>query len=89
VGCRQTRSVSGPGHRGGRKNFELTSLFGRITPEEGGATVETEIPLSKIDYYASRLLSVGTEVMVDSPPELVEAVQTKAREVIGLYQGRT
>ena len=73
----------------GRKSFELTSLFGRITPEEdGGGTVETEIPLSEIDYYASRLLSVGTDVVVDSPAELVEAIQRKAREVIGLYQAK-
>ena len=31
------------------------------------------------------MLSVGTEIFVDSPPELVEAIQNKAREVIRLY----
>jgi predicted DNA-binding transcriptional regulator YafY len=70
----------------GRKSFELTSLFGNIAPEEGGGgTLEAEIPRSEIDYYASRLLSVGTEIFVDSPPELVEAIQNKALEVIRLY----
>ena len=73
----------------GRKSFELTSLFGSIAPEEGGGgTLEAEIPLSEIDYYASRLLSVGTDVFVDSPPELVEAIQNKAREVIRLYRSQ-
>jgi predicted DNA-binding transcriptional regulator YafY len=72
----------------GRKSFELMSLVGRITPEEGGI-VETEIPLSEIDYYASRLLSVGTDILVEYPPELIEAIQTKTRKVVGLYQART
>jgi predicted DNA-binding transcriptional regulator YafY len=74
----------------GRKSFELTSLFGSIEAQEGGGgTLEAEIPRSEIDYYASRLLSIGTEIFVDSPPELVEAIQNKAREVIRLYGSRS
>jgi predicted DNA-binding transcriptional regulator YafY len=70
----------------GRKSFELTTLFGTIAPHEGGSgTIEAEIPLSEIDYYASRLLSVGTDVTVEYPPELVEAIQNKASEVVRLY----
>jgi predicted DNA-binding transcriptional regulator YafY len=72
----------------GRKSFELTSLFGRITPEEDGV-IEVEIPLSEIDYYASRLLSVGTDIRVDSPQELVEAIENKAREIVHLYRRQT
>jgi len=72
----------------GRKSFELTSLFGRITPEEGGI-IEVEIPRSEIDYYASRLLSVGMDVFVDSPQELVEAIENKAREIVCLYRPQT
>jgi predicted DNA-binding transcriptional regulator YafY len=69
----------------GRKSLELASLFGRIAPDEGGV-VEAEIPRSEIGYYASRLLSVGTDVLVDSPPELVEAIETGAREIALLYR---
>ena len=70
----------------GRKSFELASLFGSIEAQEGGGgSLEAEIPRSEIAYYASRLLSVGTEIFVDSPPELVEAIQNRAREVIRLY----
>jgi predicted DNA-binding transcriptional regulator YafY len=70
----------------GMKSFELASLFGRITPDgRGGGVVETEIPKQELDYYASRILSVGTDVVVRSPPELVEAIRDKVREVAGLY----
>jgi predicted DNA-binding transcriptional regulator YafY len=75
----------------GAKSFEVVSLFGRIeTDGEGadgrrGGMVEAEIPRSEIDFYASRLLSVGTNVKVESPPELVEAMSNKAREIAQLY----
>lgn len=70
----------------GMKSFELVSLFGRIPPDgRGGGVVETEIPRQELDYYASRLLSVGTDVVVQSPPKLLEALREKAREVAGLY----
>jgi predicted DNA-binding transcriptional regulator YafY len=72
----------------GRKSFELESLFGRIEPNESGL-VEAEIPRSEIDYYASRLLNVGTDVFVDSPPELAAAIETKAHEIVLLYRSRT
>jgi predicted DNA-binding transcriptional regulator YafY len=72
----------------GRKSFDLASLFGRIEPDKDGV-IEAEIPRSEIDYYASRLLSVGTDVFVDSPPELIEAIETKGREIALLYRSRT
>jgi predicted DNA-binding transcriptional regulator YafY len=70
----------------GTKSFELASLFGRVSSDgHGGGVIEAEIPREELDYYASRLLSVGTDVIVESPPELVEAVRQKAREVGRLY----
>jgi predicted DNA-binding transcriptional regulator YafY len=69
----------------GRKSFELTSLFGRIVPEVDGV-IEVKIPRSEIDYYASRLVSVGTDVLVESPPELVKAIENKALEIVHLYR---
>lgn len=72
--------------RRGTKNFELASLFGHISSDgHGGGVVEAEIPRQELDYYASRLLSVGTDVVVRWPPELVEALRSKAREIAGMY----
>ena len=71
----------------GMKSFELASLFGHITPDgRGSGLVEADIPKQELDYYASRLLSVGTDVVVRSPPELVEAIRNKAGEVADLYR---
>ena len=68
------------------KSFEFISLFGRVEVEgEGRDVVEARIPRSEIEYYASRLLSVGTEVRVEAPPELVLAVREKALEIARLY----
>jgi len=72
----------------GRKSFELTSLFGAIAPGEGGGNIDTYIPRSEVDYYAARLLSVGIDVVVDSPPELVEAIRDRAGEIADLYRSQ-
>jgi predicted DNA-binding transcriptional regulator YafY len=74
----------------GTKSFELNSLFGRIEADgeadgRRSRMAEAEIPRSEIDFYASRLLSVGTEVKVESPPELIEAMRNKAKEIARLY----
>ncbi len=67
----------------GAKNFELTSLFNRIP--QGGGVLEASIPRQELDYYASRLLSVGADAIVESPPELVEAIRDKVREIAEMY----
>jgi predicted DNA-binding transcriptional regulator YafY len=74
----------------GTKSFELVSLLGRIEADSqsGGrrsGIVEADIPRSEVDFYASRLLSVGADVRVESPPELIEALRNKALEVARLY----
>ncbi len=68
------------------KSFELVSLLGRIEVDRSGHTVvDAEIPRSEIDFYASQLLSIGTDVRVESPAELVRAIRQKALEVARLY----
>ncbi|MDQ3912657.1 MAG: WYL domain-containing protein [Actinomycetota bacterium] len=74
----------------GAKSFELVSLLGHIQfdnqPDgEHGGIAEADIPRSEVGYYASRLLSVGTDVKVESPPELAEALRDKALEIARIY----
>jgi predicted DNA-binding transcriptional regulator YafY len=68
----------------GAKSFELASLFGRIETGKGGV-IDTEISHASIDFYAARLLSAGTDVKVESPPELIRAMREKAQAVARLY----
>lgn len=70
----------------GAKNFELASLFGAIeTDESGRGFIDAGIPLSGLDFYASRLLGFGTDVIIESPLELVKAMREKASSVARLY----
>jgi len=70
----------------GMKSFELASLFGKIGRDsKGRGVVVARVPRSEIDFYASRLLSAGTEIKVESPPELVQLVLQKAREIAESY----
>ena len=91
-----TREVRGdPGERlrlrilvseRGAKSFELVSLLGRTEVGPSGcAIVEAEIPRSEIDFYASRLLSVGADVRVESPLELTLTMRERALEIARLY----
>jgi predicted DNA-binding transcriptional regulator YafY len=70
----------------GMKSFELASLFGKIGRDSNGrGVVVARVPRSEIDFYASRILSAGTEVKVESPSELVELTRRKAKEITELY----
>lgn len=70
----------------GAKSFELTSLFGRIeTDQEGRGVIDARVPVSGIDFYASRLLGLGTDVRVETPPEIIEAMRAKAQAIAKLY----
>ena len=70
----------------GMKSFELASLFGQIGRDsKGHGFILATVPRSEIDFYAARLLSAGTEVKVESPPELVELTRRKAKEIAELY----
>ncbi len=68
------------------KSYELASLFGRIeTDSSGRGVIDTRIPVSSIDYYAARLLSLGTDVRVESPPALITAMREKIQALAMLY----
>lgn len=70
----------------GMKSFDLQSLFEHIEADGRGGVVDTAIPRSELDWYATRLLSIGTDVVVKSPPQLIEAMRRKAQEIASLYQ---
>ncbi|MBV9279633.1 MAG: WYL domain-containing protein [Chloroflexi bacterium] len=70
----------------GAKNLELETLFGEIPlNERGEGTIDASIPESEVDYYASRLLTLGADLVVESPPALIQAIRRKAREIAALY----
>ena len=72
--------------RRGTKSFELNSLFGDIPLDERGeGWIDVPIPESEIDFFATRLLTLGADLIVESPPAMIDALRRKAREVARLY----
>ncbi len=67
-------------------SLRVTSLFGRIeTGRDRHGNIDAEIPRASIDFYAARLLGVGTDVEVESPPEVIRAMREGAQAVARLY----
>ncbi len=72
--------------RRGVTNFDLVVLLGPVTVDERGeGLVEAEIPAAELDFYARHLLPLGTELVVESPPELIELMRIRTREIAALY----
>ncbi len=73
----------------GMKRFDalLTSLFGPVSKRDGDRwLIEAAVPESELDYYARSLLQLGTDLLVETPPELVTAIVRQAREVQLQYE---
>ena len=74
----------------GVKNADLETLFGPLpTDAEGYGLLDATIPASEMEYFAARLLPLGTDIVVQSPPELVAALREKAAAVAALYGAAT
>lgn len=72
--------------RRGARNLEIETLFGEITPgEDGESVVESEMPLSELEWFAARFMMLGTDIRVESPPELIEIMRRMAEGIVGLY----
>jgi predicted DNA-binding transcriptional regulator YafY len=54
----------------------------------GSATIKKMVPASSIDFYARIFVQLGSEVVVKSPPELVEAICAKSQSVLSLYKNK-
>jgi predicted DNA-binding transcriptional regulator YafY len=73
--------------RRGARNLELETMFGALTVNaDGDALIESQIPASEIDFYASRLLMLGPDLRVESPPALIDALCARAQGIVDLYR---
>lgn len=71
----------------GMLSYDLRALFGPIrTDGHGGGVIEGAIPRSEVEWYASQLLAVGPDVVVESPPELIAAICAQADTVAMSYR---
>jgi hypothetical protein len=71
----------------GMFSYDLRALFGPIQADgNGGGVIEAAIPRSEVEWYASRLLAVGPDVVVQSPPELIVAIRAQVAALARLYR---
>jgi predicted DNA-binding transcriptional regulator YafY len=76
--------------RKGAHTFEFNLLFGEVTVgEDGTAVVERELPDSELEYYADRLLVLGTELTVESPAQLIGMMRERAEAIARMYRSST
>jgi len=72
----------------GMRSLDLQTLFEQIQPDaQGGGLIEGAIPQSEVGWFASQLLRLGRAVVVESPPELIDAIRSQAGEIAGIYGG--
>ncbi len=67
------------------QSFQIASLFGEGAPGDNGESLEASIPASEIEWYATQLLALGAELVIESPPQLIAVMRRRAAEVVALY----
>jgi predicted DNA-binding transcriptional regulator YafY len=72
----------------GMRSLDLQTLFEQVQPDgHGGGIIEGFIPRAEVDWFASQLLRLGAAAVVESPPELIEAIRSQAAMIAGIYGG--
>lgn len=69
----------------GAKRFELSTIFPDDTVDHDGR-LEAVIPRSELSWFASQLLSLGTDLTVEAPRELSDLIQQQAGAIVASYR---
>jgi len=78
------------------RGLQLMQQFGTATAQaitktatdEGDGWSRIEVPIESVDYAADRLIALGPEAEVLSPPALRDQLRSMARRLARLYAGR-
>jgi hypothetical protein len=75
--------------RRGMKELDWSAFGGALTQEpDGSGAIAMALPRSSLDFYAGLFLRLGTEAVVESPPELIKMLCRAARALLALYDPR-
>lgn len=53
---------------------------------DGNGIIQQHIPLKELDFYARQFLPLGSDAIITSPPELIEAIKQEARTILACYE---
>jgi len=71
----------------GTKSVGPHPWYGQLRADaQGGGVIEGAIPRSEIGWYATQLLALGAEAVVEAPPELIAAIDQHLQAIAALYQ---
>ncbi len=71
----------------GTKSVGPHPWYGQLRADaQGSGVIEGTIPRSEIDWYATQLLALGVEAVVEAPPELIAALDQHLQAIAALYQ---
>lgn len=70
-----------------RRRFDFTFL-GSVTGEdtEEAGIIAALVPPGELDYFAARLLPMGTAIRVETPPELIALLRERAEALVAHYR---
>lgn len=69
----------------GMKNFNLRALFQEIREIDSGGVIEGTVPHAEVGWFATQLLAVGTDAVVETPVELIDAIREQAQAIVEQY----
>lgn len=70
----------------GAKVVEREPHLGKLVAGPGPATLAFRCPPSELDWYARYFGGLGPDAAVAGPPELIEKIVGRAKEILGRYE---
>ena len=56
-----------------------------IVDEDGNGIIRKQVSAGQLSFYARLLLPLGSDVIITSPPELIEIIRQYAHEILEHY----
>lgn len=71
----------------GMKHLNWRAFLSNLALDnDGNGIIQQHIPLKELDFYARQFLPLGSDAIIASPPELIEAIKHRAHAILACYE---